>query len=192
MFLYQYLNRQLQSDKIINQVTSGIALFFVKYPIEVIATAILKKMKQTTISPLITLKTWKYYICHRPTFAYFRFSLGANVFAPIIEELFMRGLIQNTLKNVALTCMDNRNATVFSVTTTSVLFVIPHHLFPLGVFDKSMSNFITINHFINSVFFGLAKEMSEGFIAPISLHFFHNLINVELIDKRTNTEILVQ
>lgn len=179
-----------QSDKLSDQVLAGIALYFVKYPIEVLATSIFNKLKLTNVSPWITLKSWKWLIFDRNRPAYIRFSYGANVFSPLVEEILQRGLVQSILKNIALLGLNPMPATAVTVVANAALFVIPHHLFPNGQFNRSLKNFVTINTFVGGIFLGFAKEISGGLTMPISLHLFHNLINAELIDRQTKREIV--
>lgn len=123
----------------------------------------------------------------RPPFTRLRVSITANLLSPVIEEIVIRGLIQSTVKNTALLAMNHFAASGIGIAVTTYLSVV---LQLNRRHSRDINNFIAVNQLVNGIFFGLAMEMTGGLITPISLHFFHNLINVELIDSRTNLEVI--
>jgi membrane protease YdiL (CAAX protease family) len=174
----------------LSSIVSGVGLYFVKYPVEVLAVQVAKTLQLTTVSPLIMLKTWKHFVTDRTHGAYIKLSVAVNLIDPVMEELIFRGAIQSTVKYAASAVMSPVCASVFSIGATSTLFVLPHHWFNGKAYNKSISNFVTTLHLVNGVFFGLAKELTGNVIAPMSLHVFHNLVNAPLIDRKTQKEII--
>ncbi|MEE1279857.1 MAG: type II CAAX endopeptidase family protein [Oscillospiraceae bacterium] len=94
-------------------------------------------------------------------FATFAFIAAHVILAPILEELFFRGLILERLR---------RYGDIFAVLTCAMMFSLLH---------ASFQSFPSA--FVSGIIFGLAAVWTGSFLAPAIIHALNNAISVALI-----------
>ncbi|CAI2605773.1 hypothetical protein AKUA1404_00410 [Apilactobacillus kunkeei] len=87
------------------------------------------------------------------------FIIISVILAPIVEELYFRGLI--------FTYVNKTTNLTTALIISSLFFGLAHSLF---------NPFIFITHAIVAIFIGLARNKSNGIIAPIIMHMIWNLL----------------
>ncbi len=94
-------------------------------------------------------------------FATFAFIAAHVILAPILEELFFRGLILERLR---------RYGDIFAVLTSAMMFSLLH---------SSFQSFPSA--FVSGLIFGLAAVWTGSFLAPVIIHALNNALSVALI-----------
>lgn len=128
------------------------------YTIEMIVVVILLMLMSGTPNGTIYQK-----LVHMTSFTDVRlqsfFIVISIIFAPIVEELYFRGLI--------FTYLNKTTNLGIALIVSSLFFGLAHSLF---------DPFIFITHAFVAVFIGLARNKSNGIITPIIMHMIWNLL----------------
>lgn len=97
----------------------------------------------------------------RGAFATFAFIAAHAILAPILEELFFRGLILERLR---------RYGDIFAILASAMMFSLLH---------ASFQSFPSA--FVSGIIFGLAAVWTGSFLAPAIIHALNNALSVALI-----------
>ncbi|CAI2549942.1 hypothetical protein AKUA2001_00450 [Apilactobacillus kunkeei] len=126
------------------------------YTIEMIVVVVLLMLMSGTPNGTIYQK-----LVHMTSFTDVRlqyfFIIISVILAPIVEEFYFRGLIFTYVKKAT-------NLTT-ALIISSLFFGLAHSLF---------NPFIFVTHAIVAIFIGLARNKSNGIIAPIIMHMIWN------------------